>query len=233
MTILLETTHTGNLDDTLRTLAAQARERYAGEHQRIDRGLCLALGGAVTLHEDGTASVQSANTAEVVYEVQQGHCDCYDWEHAPDNRCKHRWAVCLFRRATAEMLPAIEIEIEPEPEPEPKAAPQQHTSLAEYIVRIQGKPFVRYAGLLKLAHACGLVELTAQWTYNDAGLSLAEAVATFEGGRHFRECGDASPENVTSKVAPHFRRVALTRAKARVLRDALGVDMLAVEELAD
>jgi hypothetical protein len=31
----------------------------------------------------------------------------------------------------------------------------------------------------------------------------------------------------------HFRRVALTRAKARVLRDALGVDLVAVEELAE
>lgn len=45
--------------------------------------------------------------------------------------------------------------------------------------------------------------------------------------------GDATPANVTRKVAPHFRRVALTRAKARVLRDALGVDLAAVEELSD
>ena len=30
-----------------------------------------------------------------------------------------------------------------------------------------------------------------------------------------------------------FRRVALTRAKARALRDALGIDLVAVEELAD
>jgi hypothetical protein len=35
------------------------------------------------------------------------------------------------------------------------------------------------------------------------------------------------------KVAVHFHRVALTRAKARVLRDALGIDLVAVEELAD
>jgi len=34
-------------------------------------------------------------------------------------------------------------------------------------------------------------------------------------------------------VAGHFRRVALTRAKARVLRDALGIDLVAVEELAE
>jgi hypothetical protein len=56
-------------------------------------------------------------------------------------------------------------------------------------------------------------------------------VATFQDGGHYRESGDATPENVTKKVAPHFRRVALTRA--RVLRDALGVDLVAVEELAE
>ncbi len=98
---------------------------------------------------------------------------------------------------------------------------------------IQGKPFVKFTGLLAMAHARGLVELTATWTYNDAGLSLAAAVATFKDGGHYRESGDATPDNVTKKVAPHFRRVALTRAKARVLRDALGVDLVAVEELAE
>jgi hypothetical protein len=53
--------------------------------------------------------------------------------------------------------------------------------------------------------------------YNDADLSLAHAVATFQDGRRFEESGDASPGNVTRMVAVHFRRVALTRAKARVL----------------
>jgi hypothetical protein len=103
---------------------------------------------------------------------------------------------------------------------------------ARYIVEIQGKRFVKFAGLLALAHARGLTDLTATWTYNDAGLSLAYAVAVFPFGT-FTECGDASPDNVTKKVAPHFRRVALTRAKARTLRDALNVDMVALEELAE
>ena len=98
---------------------------------------------------------------------------------------------------------------------------------------IQGKPFVKFAGLLQMAHERGLVALTADWTYNDAELSLAHAVATFQDGRRFEESGDATPANTNRKVAVHFRRVALTRAKARVLRDALGVDLVAVEELAD
>ncbi len=84
-----------------------------------------------------------------------------------------------------------------------------------------------------MAHERGLVALTADWTSNDGELSLAHAVARFSDGRVFKESGDATPANTNRKVAPHFRRVALTRAKARVLRDALGVDLVAVEELSD
>ena len=114
-------------------------------------------------------------------------------------------------------------------EPVPAPAPQFPS---QYIVQIQGNPFVKFAGLLALAYERGLQGLSADWTYNDSALSLAHAVAVFPFGR-FEESGDASPENVTKKVAPHFRRVALTRAKSRVLRDALNIDMVAVEELGD
>jgi hypothetical protein len=85
-------------DTTLRQLAAQATTRYAGEKARIDRGLVLALNGHVTLHTDGTASVQSGTDAEVVYAVN-GHCDCPDVARAPEGRCKHLWAKCLVKRA--------------------------------------------------------------------------------------------------------------------------------------
>jgi hypothetical protein len=94
---------------------------------------------------------------------------------------------------------------------------------AEYIVWIQNKPFIKFAGLLQMAHAQDLVELSETWTYNDAGLSLAHSVALFEDGRRFEGSGDATPDNVTKRVAPHFRRVALTRAKSRALRDALNM----------
>jgi hypothetical protein len=85
-------------DTTLRQLAAQATTRYAGEKARIDRGLVLALNDHVTLHADGTASVQSGTDAEIVYTVN-GHCDCPDVARAPEGRCKHRWAKCLVKRA--------------------------------------------------------------------------------------------------------------------------------------
>ena len=101
MTTIAATTIHSNLDDHLYTLAAQARTRYAGEHARIDRGLVLALNGAVAIREaDGAALVQSATDPEIAYEVHQGHCDCPDFERAPAGRCKHRWAVCLVKKAT-------------------------------------------------------------------------------------------------------------------------------------
>jgi hypothetical protein len=39
--------------------------------------------------------------------------------------------------------------------------------------------------------------------------------------------------NITKKVVSHFRRAALTRAKSRALRDALNIDMVAVEQLGE
>jgi hypothetical protein len=103
----------------------------------------------------------------------------------------------------------------------------------KFITWIAGRPFVRHAGLLKRAHECGLQSLTVAWTSNTEDLSLAHAVAIFADGRRFEENGDASPTNTNKKVAPHFRRCACTRASARALRLALGVDLVAVEELSE
>ena len=47
----------------------------------------------------------------------------------------------------------------------------------------------------------------------------------------FQAYGDASPESVESTFVPHLIRVAETRAKARALRDAVNVGVVAYEEL--
>ena len=160
----------------------------------------------------------------------------------------NRIAAGLFKRATALIQRKQaqsngasngthngQVAVAPDPVPvQPETAAETTLGIPpQHVVMIQGKAFVKFAGLLKMAHEHGLLALTADWTFNDAELSLAHAVATFQDGRRFEESGDASPGNVTRMVAVHFRRVALTRAKARVLRDALGVDLVAVEELAD
>lgn len=198
-------------------------------HGRLERATALVLDGAVCLEEDGHTCQVHSSTDHTWYAVN-GHCVCEDAQrNAPDGYCKHRLAKALYRRASELMHTPLKADLDPEG----VCPPPVQGIPAQYLVHIQGKLFVLYSGLLQMAHARGLVELTATWTYNDAGLSMAEAVATFSDGRHFRESGDATPDNVTKKVAPHFRRVALTRAKARALRDALRIDLVAVEELGE
>jgi hypothetical protein len=196
---------------------------------RIEKAVQIVLAGDVELLENGTASVRSQSNGVSTYLIVNGHCECLDFERAPGGQCKHKISVGLHKRALA-LLHALQT-----PHEEPVAQePETHQAgiAPEHLVTIQGKRFILYAGLLALAHARGLTALTATWTFNDAGLSLAQAVAVFPFGT-FTECGDASPDNVNKKIAPHFRRVALTRAKARVLRDALNVDMVSLEELSE
>jgi len=103
--------------------------------------------------------------------------------------------------------------------------------LTKWVKKIHGKEFIQYEGLLALAHEHGMIELGAQFVSVTDALALAFAWAQFNDGRKFWESGDATPTNVHQQVRAHFPRVALTRAKARVLRDALNIGMVAVEEL--
>ena len=57
-------------------------------------------------------------------------------------------------------------------------------------MNIKGKVHVLYTGLVVAARANGLMSLAADWTYNDAELSLAHAVCTFADGRRYEESGD-------------------------------------------
>ena len=100
------------------------------------------------------------------------------------------------QQATLAPAPAPQADV---PAPAQTEAPQGIP--AQYVVLIQGRPFVKFARLLQMAHERGLVALTADWTYNDGELSLAHAVATFQDGRRFEESGDATPANTHRKVA--------------------------------
>jgi hypothetical protein len=96
---------------------------------------------------------------------------------------------------------------------------------------IYGKPFVRYARLLALAHEHGLVSLKVHFISVTVELALAEADATFADGKTYSECADSTQQNVPQHIRPHFPPMALTRAKARVLRDALNIGIAALEEI--
>lgn len=110
---------------------------------------------------------------------------------------------------------------------------EAHKVPKEYLKMILGNPFILYKGLLAMAHEAGLVELHAEFISVTAALALAKAEARFADGRRFTEAADATPENVGPTVKAHFARIALTRAKARTLRDALNIGICSLEELGE
>ena len=137
--------------------------------------------------------------------------------------CKHLGEVQQYLQHTEGAIEAEETGV-----------PLQGTPrLSKWITKIHGKEFIQYAGLLALAHEQGLTEMGSGFITVSETLALAFAWATFKDGRKFWDAGDATPQNVHQQVRAHFPRVALTRAKAHCLRDALNIGMVAVEELED
>jgi hypothetical protein len=106
-----------------------------------------------------------------------------------------------------------------------------------FITTIKGNEFVKYAGLLDLAHQKKLKKLSVeavQYPTKENGLeAICKASAETKDGEVFTELGDASPRNVNKEVAEHILRLAATRAKARVLRDMTNIGMTCLEELGD
>ena len=94
----------------------------------------------------------------------------------------------------------------------------------------------KYAGILALAHDEGLrsiVTKLAQVPTKENGMvAIATAVVRTNRGV-FTGIGDANPSNVNRKIAAHLIRMAETRAKARALRDAVNIGMVALEELGE
>jgi hypothetical protein len=212
-------------------VAARAKERLPeAVNGRVESAVKLVLGHDVVPQDDGSILVGSSSDPLKTYRLQGTSCDCQDYlrGQAPDGWCQHRIAAGIHKRVQERLGHGAQDPLEtPSPAPAPVSGIDPR-----HIVTIQGKPFVKFAGLLEVAHQRGLQSLKVDWTFNNPELSLAHAVAIFPFGT-FEESGDATPANVNKKVAPHFRRCALTRAAARALRDALNCDMVALEELAD
>ena len=109
---------------------------------------------------------------------------------------------------------------------------------AKYVITLQGKEFVLYAGLLDLATSMGLVSITSTIVdmpneqNRDSAVVIAVATAEREGRMYsYTGIGDATPRNVRPALATCLLRMAETRAKARALRDLTNVGMASVEEL--
>ncbi len=91
-----------------------------------------------------------------------------------------------------------------------------------------------YANLLTAGHADGLktihTELVQAPRDDNGQVAIVKAIIETDHG-DFTAYGDASPESVDADFQPHLLRCAETRAKARALRDALGIGIVSQEEL--
>jgi len=104
------------------------------------------------------------------------------------------------------------------------------------VINRQGRDFVLYWGLLDAAHRAGMrsifTTLVQAPSSTNGGIAIVHATVEFDWGS-YTGIGDADDKNVNRNIAPAKIRMAETRAKARALRDALNVNMVAVEEMAD
>src|SRR5207248_3648086 len=219
--------------EAVEEVAAHAREKLpSAVNGRIEAACKIVLQGDVELLPEDKAKVGSQTNGTTSYHIVDGTCDCRDFEKAPEHWCKHRIAFGIYKRATALAKQKLEAAVDGEqaanPEPTSPVEASGTTAAhipAQFLTEIHGRLFVQYAGLLAMAHERGLVSLSAHFISVNNDLALAEACAEFADGKVFKECADATPGNVGPTVRAHFPRIALTRAKARCLRDALNISV--------
>ena len=108
----------------------------------------------------------------------------------------------------------------------------------EFLVTKSGTTFVKFAGLLDLAHERNIQSLTTELVQapneQNGRVAIFSATATFIDAngepRSFRCHGTAHPGNVKSHMQVYLLEMAETRSKARVLRDALNIATCSLEE---
>lgn len=101
---------------------------------------------------------------------------------------------------------------------------------------VERKEVVSCKGLLHLAHNERLSNIrtrVVQTPDKDNGETAIVLVGVVTSRGAFSGLGDANPRNVNARIAPHFIRMAETRALARALRAALDIGAVAIEELED
>jgi hypothetical protein len=154
-------------------------------------------------------------------------CPCGDFgrnsKNDPTFRCKHLLAIinCVPNEIKrAEFLEKVKPKLD-----------------ERFVISIEGQDFVKYAGLLDLAHQkklCRLEVEILQYPTNENGMmAICKARAETATGECFTDIGDASPANCHARIAKHCLRLASTRAKSRAIRDCVNVGMTALEELGD
>lgn len=133
---------------------------------------------------------------------------------------------------------------------DPEEAPSESTVIVGYVREertrranhsgkvsaVMGTPAYFFKDVLEMAYAAGLRSLnTVEVQIIDGPLAIVTVEAEFENADGttsvFTGIGDAGPSNVGKMVAPHWIRMAETRAQGRVLGRALNLDAVTADEL--
>ncbi len=104
------------------------------------------------------------------------------------------------------------------------------------LVTIDGEDTIRLKALQRMGREAGLIKSEIKInniTNTDCTKLLVQAIYTieFEDGSKWIGCADASPKSVDGKFARYLTAMAESRAEARALRKALGIEMLSAEEI--
>ena len=137
-------------------------------------------------------------------------CNCGDFvkgsKNDPSFKCKHILAVMnSVGNGDSEKVHYLE---------------RRKSKLDESFIQvIDDKDFVKYPGLLDVAHQKNLcmvdVDILQFPSDENKQTAICKAVVQSMDGKKFTDIGDANPMNCNAKVAKHLIRMASTRAKAR------------------
>jgi hypothetical protein len=181
--------------------------------------------------DDETFYVESSEGKicyRVSFEGEKQLCTCGDYSRGIKSdgnfKCKH--IISVYN-----CIPAGEV---------------QHGHLLErakpklnerFIIKIENKDFVQYAGLLDLGHQKGISQIEVDPiqlpTQDNGNFAICKATVISKTGDSYTDIGDCSPQNCNSKVSRHLLRMASTRAIARALRSFTNIGMTCLEELSD
>ena len=104
-----------------------------------------------------------------------------------------------------------------------------------FIMQIEGKDFVKFAGLLDLGHQIGISKIEVEPlqlpTKENGDFAICKATVVSKAGDTFIDIGDANPNNCNARIAKHLLRLASTRSISRSLRAFTNIGMTCLEEL--
>src|SRR6266536_2085122 len=134
-------------------IAAKAKETLPECNGRVDKAVAIVLAGDVELLDGGKAKVASQSNGTMAYFVVNGTCECRDFAKAPSGWCKHKIAAGIQKRVETRLQSTV-LDVSDAHAPTSSDAPVEtpHGIAPRHIVWIQNKPFVKFSGLLELAH---------------------------------------------------------------------------------